>query len=243
MKGIVKFFLGYALFSLLLTFILSTQAGAQPVSTLPAAFQADYSVAKGSMTLGKLHASLKYSGNNYSYHKYTKATGLAALLTGIKITESTNGRFSGQNITPANYLFNQSKRSKSKIDKVNFSGNNAKGSYKNKPFSTTINGGTHDRASLELALARDIGLNKNNLSYPVVERGKKTQYRFQKLGNEKIQTPAGLFNTVKVKVIRTTNKRDTVFWLAKETSYMPVKIRHREKDDVITTVIKSYKKL
>lgn len=243
MKSIAKIFLGYALFGLLLTVILSTQATAAPVAALPAAFQANYSVAKGSLKLGNLHASLKYSGNNYSYNKHTKSTGLAALLTGIKITETTNGQYSGHNITPANYLYNQSKRSKSKIDKVNFSGNNAQGSYKNKPFSTTINGGTQDRASLELALARDIGLNKSNLSYPVVERGKKIQYSFQKLGNEKLQTPAGSFNTIKVKVIRTSNKRETVFWLAKETSYMPVKIRHREKNDVITTIIKSYKKL
>lgn len=210
---------------------------------MPTAFEANYSVAKGSMTLGNLHTSLKINGNRYSYHKHTKATGIAALLTGIKITENTNGQMVGRNIKPTNYLFNQSKRSKSKVDRIQFTKNVAKGNYKNKAYSEKLMANTHDRASLELALARDLALNKSRLSYSVIERGEKKQYNFQKLGNETLKTPAGTFNTIKVKVIRSGNKRDTLFWLAKETGYMPVKIRHREKNDVITTVLNSYRKL
>jgi hypothetical protein len=216
---------------------------AQAALALPAAFQANYSVAKGSMTLGNLHASLKYSGNNYQYHKYTKATGVAALLTGIKITENTDGQFSGQNITPRNYLFNQSRRSKARIDKAQFTSNRAVGSYKNKAYNVAISPGTQDRASLELVLARDLAQNKTRLIYSVFERGKLKHYSFQKLGYEKIQTPAGTFNALKVQVVRKGNKRETTFWMAKELDYLPVKIRHKEKDDVITTIIKNYKKL
>jgi len=219
--------------------LLSTQA----VQALPKAFEADYSVAKGSMSLGNLNASLQYSGNRYIYSKSTKATGIAAMLTGITITEKTDGLFSGQKIAPQNYLYNQSRRSKSRIDKIHFNGKSAVGSYKNNRFNLAVQSGIQDRASLELVLANDIGSNKQQLNYTVVERGKVKQYNFQKLGNEQIKTPAGTFNTVKVKVVRTGNKRETVFWLAKEIDFIPVKIRHREKDDVITTVIRSYKKI
>ena len=219
--------------------LFSTQA----VQALPKAFQANYSVAKGGMKLGHLNASLKYSGNRYQYLKSTKATGLAAMLTGIKVTEKTNGQFSGQNIIPQNYLYNQSRRNKSRIDKVHFSGKSAVGSYKNKKFNLPVQPGIQDRASLELVLARDIKLNKSRLNYKTVERGKIKQYNFQKLGMEQIKTPAGTFNALKVKVVRKGNKRETIFWMAKEIGYLPVKIRHREKDDVITTVIKSYKEI
>ncbi len=236
LTSIVKSIVGISLISLLL---ITTQAAV----ALPAAFQANYSVAKGSMTLGNLHASLKYSGNTYHYHKYTKATGIAALLTGIKITENTDGQFSGQNIVPKNYLFNQSRRSKSRIDKAQFSSNRAVGSYKNKPYNLAISPGTQDRASLELVLARDLAQNKTRLNYNVIERGKLKKYNFQRLGNEQVKTSAGLFNATKVKVVREGNKRETVFWMAKELDYLPIKIRHKEKGDVITTVIKNYKKL
>lgn len=212
-------------------------------AALPKAFQANYSVSKGSMPLGNLHTTLRYSKNKYSYHKYTKATGLAALLTGIKITENTDGQFSGQTIIPKNYFYNRAKRSKKKIDKATFTNTNAIGSYKEKVYNLKIAKGTQDRASLELVLARDLSLNKKHLSYPVISRGERSQYNFQRLGSEVLKTPAGTFNTIKVKVLRKGKKRETIFWMAKELDYMPVKINHREKNDVITSIIKNYKRL
>ena len=223
-------------------FIASQTAIAQPTA-LPDAFKADYSVARGSMKLGNLHASLNYSGNNYQYKKYTKSTGLAALVTGIKITENTNGQLSGLEVIPKNYLFNQSRRSKSRVDKAEFSGRNAVGSYKDTPYNVVIPIGTQDRASLELVLARDIAQNKSRLQYNVLERGKIKQYKFQKMGNEQIKTPAGVFTATKVKVVRAGKKRETVFWLAKKIDYLPVKVKHTEKGEVITTVISNYQKL
>lgn len=219
--------------------LFSTQA----VMALPNPFQANYAVAKGSMNLGTLTAKLNYSGNTYHYDKYTKATGIARMLTGIKITEKTTGQKNGEVITPKHYHFNQSRRNKSRIDKATFSRTNAVGSYKNVPYNLAIKPGTQDRASLEIALARDLAKNKHPLVYNVVERGQVKQYHFQKLGNEQINTSAGNFNTVKVKVVRKGNKRETVFWMAKEIDYIPVKIRHKEKDDVITTVIRHYKRI
>ncbi len=234
----MKLILKPTLYSLLLLSVLSVQA----VMAMPTPFEANYSVAKGSLTLGNLHTSLKVNGNRYAYHKFTKATGLAALLTGIKITENTNGEFSKNTIQPTNYLFNQSRRSKARIDKIQFTNKIANGSYKNKPYKLPFVNNTQDRASLELSLARDLSLNKPTLTYSVIERGNKKQYQFQKLGYEKVETPAGNFNAIKVRVNRKGGKRETIFWLAKETDFMPVKIYHREKDDVITTVLKDYKK-
>ena len=228
-----------------LTFISLMLFSAQAVialqnNVLPKAFTANYTVSKGRMTLGNLHASLKYSGNQYHYHKFTKATGLAAL-TGIKITERTDGQFSGAHIKPSNYFFNQSRRSKKRIDKAHFSGNKAVGSYKGTPYNVAVSANILDRASLELALARDLIANKPRLSYQVLEKGKIKNYTFAKQGQQKVKTAAGTFNTIKVAVIRSNNKRQTTFWMAKELNYMPVKIIHKEKGDVITTVIKNYK--
>ena len=229
------------LFPLLLTALLLSSA--QIGFALPPAFQADYTVKKGSMKLGNLQTTLKYSGNKYSYHKKTKATGLAALLTGIKITENTDGTFAGHQLTPQNYLFNQSRHGKSKIDKAAFRGDKVAGAYKGKPYHFTIKKGTQDRASLEIMLAQNLSQNKAQLNYQIVGRGEQQEYKFQKLGHEKLKTPAGTFNTIKVKVIRKDGKRNTTFWMAKELGYMPVKVVHKEKKDLITSIIKKYKKL
>lgn len=233
-----------AVLSLLLigTSIASQRAIAQPTE-LPDAFKADYSVFRGSMTLGNLHASLTYSNNSYQYQKYTQATGIAALLTGITITENTNGQLSGLEVIPKNYLFNQTRRSKSRIDKAEFLERTAVGSYKENPYNVVIPIGIQDRASLELVLARDIAQNKPRLQYNVFERGKIKEYSFQKLGNEQVSTPAGTYSAIKVKVVREGKERETIFWLAKEVDYLPVKLMHTEKGEVITTLIKQYQKL
>jgi len=225
----------------------STILGLLLVSTqfafsMPTPFVADYSVTKGNMKLGNLHTSLKIQGNKYTYHKYTKSSGLTALLTKVKISENTEGLIAGDSIKPLRYLLNKSQRNKSKVDKIQFKSNKASGSYKGKAYSLSIPGNTQDRASLELVLARDIALNKAQLNYSVVEKGKIKKYLFQKLGHEKVQTPAGNFNAIKVKVARKGKKRETIFWLAKEINYMPVKVQHREKNDVITTILKRYTK-
>ena len=225
-----------------ITSFTSQQSIAQPTA-LPDAFEADYSVARSGLTLGNLHVSLKYSGQNYEYHKYTKAIGLAALLTGINITENTNGQLSGLQVIPKNYYFNQTRRKKSRIDKVEFTGRNVMGSYKNTPYKLIMPNGAQDRASLELVLARDMALNKSRFQYNVVDQGKIKRYDFKKMAEEKVKTPVGLFNAVKVKVIREGNKRETIFWLAKKIDYLPVKVKHTEKGQVITSVIKSYQKL
>lgn len=229
------------LFPLLLSTILLLVA--QTGFAFPPAFQAEYTVKKGTMKLGNLHSTLTYSGNKYAYQKRTKATGIAALLTGIKINENTNGTFSGQQLIPQNYLYKQSRHGKSKIDKAVFRGDKVAGSYKGKSYNHTIKKGTQDRASLEIMLAQDLSKNKAQLSYEIVGRGEQQTYKFQKLGEERLKTPFGTFTTIKVKVVRKGNKRATTFWLAKELGYMPAKVVHREKSDLITSVIKKYKKL
>ncbi len=221
--------------------LVLAQAAMSQATALPRAFDADYTVAKGRMTLGNLHASLRYNGNQYQYRKYTKATGFAAMLTGMKITENSEGHFNKSSVKPRSYLFNQSRRNKSRVEKTRFTGNKAIGSYKGKPYTISISPNVLDRGSVELALAHDLAANKSRLVYPVVEKGKMKTLTFAKQGEEKIKTPAGTFNTIKIQVVRNNNKRNTTFWLAKELDYMPVKIRHNEKGNVVTTVIKNFK--
>jgi len=212
----------------------------QSIFALPASLTANYSVHKGSLYLGDMKSTLRYAGNQYHYYKNTQAKGFAALITKAVIKENVDGTFQGDKLSPVKYYFSQSTRSNSRTETTRFTGANAKGSYKNHHYNIKLPNGTLDRASLELALANDITKKKPTLSYNVMERGELKKYNFKRLGEELLTTPSGKFTTTKVSVVRSGNKRSTTFWLAKELSYMPVKIIHKEKNDVITTVIKSH---
>jgi len=213
----------------------------QSVFALPEALTANYSVHKGSLYLGDMKLTLSYAGNQYHYYKDTQAKGFAALITKASIKENVDGIFNGNSLNPTKYYFKQSTRKSTRIENTRFSGVNAKGTYKDKGYDLKLPKGTLDRASLELALANDISNKKPVLSYNVMERGELKKYIFKRLGEEMLSTPSGSFTTTKVSVVRSGNKRSTTFWLAKELGYMPVKIIHKEKNDVISTVIKSYK--
>lgn len=213
----------------------------QIVYAMPKALNANYTVYKGSMNLGDMNLSLHYSGNQFHYYKDTTAKGLAALITKAKIVEKVDGTFSGNHIKPQKYYFLQQTRKNSRIENTRFIGNTAQGTYKNNKFNLKLPRETLDRASLELALANDIRNKKPVLRYNVMERGELKKYVFSRQGQEKLTTPAGEFMTIKVKVVRSGNKRSTLFWLAKELNYMPAKIVHREKNDIITTIIKSHR--
>ena len=213
----------------------------QSVYAMPKALNANYSVYKGSMYLGDMNLSLRYSGNHFYYYKDTVAKGFAALITNAKIIEKIDGSFRGNHLIPIKYYFQQSTRNNSRIENTRFNANHAQGTYRNKKFNLKLPAGTVDRASLEIALANDIANKKHRLIYNVMERGELKRYVFARQGQEKLSTPDGEFMTTKVKVVRTGNKRSTMFWLAKELGYMPVKIVHREKKDVITTVIKNHR--
>ena len=211
----------------------------QSVYAMPKALNANYSVYKGSMNLGDMNLSLSYSGNQFHYYKDTTAKGFAALITKAKIIEKVDGSFRGNHLSPIKYYFQQSTRKNSRIENTRFTANHAQGAYKDKKFNIKLPVGTIDRASLEIALANDIASRKPRLNYNIMERGELKKYVFARQGEERLVTPAGSFTTTKVKVVRNGNKRSTMFWLAKELDYMPVKIIHREKNDVITTIIKS----
>ena len=225
---------------LMLTLSTTVLLLSQAAFALPQALTANYSVHKGSLYLGDMKSTLRYAGNQYHYYKNTQAKGLAALITKAVIKENVDGVFRGDALTPTKYYFLQSTRKKSRIENTRFTPTNAIGTYKNGKFNVKLPKGTLDRASLELALANDISKKKAVLSYNVLERGKLKKYHFKRLGEEQLSTSSGKFTTTKVSVLRSGNKRSTTFWLAKELGYMPVKIVHKEKNDVITTLIKNY---
>ena len=222
-----------------LLLFISTIAFSLTAYALPAAFNATYSVSKGGLTLGEMKTSLSYQGNNYRYFKSSKSTGLVSWLSGDKITENTQGIFKGNLLEPNSYLYHHKSKRKDRKDQLRFINRQlVKGAYKGKAYEVKIPNGTIDRASLELALARDVAAKKKNLSYSVIERGKLKNYHLHRQGTEKIEVDDKEYQAIKLVVARKGSERKTTFWLAKELDYMPVKINHIEKGDSIVTKLK-----
>jgi hypothetical protein len=232
-KQIIKFLLASTP-ALVLGLMLSMD-----VNALPAAFNASYSVSKSGLTLGEMRTSLTYQGSNYRYYKTSKATGLVSWLSGDKISENATGSFQGNSLKPATYLYHHTSKRKDRKDQFKFiSPRLVKGAYKDETYNIQVPHGTLDRATLELALARDVLAKKKKLTYSVVEKGKVKTYNLHRQGIEKVKISGKEYTVEKLLVVRKDSKRKTTFWLAKELGYMPVKINHVEKGDAIVTSLK-----
>ena len=226
------------LFSLSLLVLLQTLSSV--AMSLPKESSAVFDVTRNGTSVGYLESSLKYLGQTYEYSKSTQSTGLAKLLTKAKIFEKVAGKFSGERLTPVSYSFDQSTRKKQVTDQTRFSGGRASGMYKGNAYSLQTPANVLDRGSLEIAVARDLKLKRPQLQYNVVERGKLKQYVFVRIANEQVQTAAGVFNTIKIAVKREDKSRTTTYWMAKELTYLPVKMVHEEDGEVIGSLIREF---
>ncbi|MEZ5450453.1 MAG: DUF3108 domain-containing protein [Thiolinea sp.] len=211
-----------------------------PLQAAPQAFQASYDVVKSGLTLGEMQANLNYAGNRYTYLKQTKANGLAALLSGDTLTERSAGQKRGAQLLPQTYLQHHKNRRKDRRDQFQFNTpTQVTGNFEGTAYQLNVPNGTLDPALLELRIMDDLAANRP-LVYQVTEKGKLKQYRFQRQGQETLKLPAGTYACEKIHMVRDEGKRSTTLWLAPELGYVPVKIRHDEKGDVIETQLKKY---
>lgn len=190
-----------------------------------------------------MQISLSYQGNQYHYHKKSKTTGLASLFSNDVITENADGIFNGEYLQPKTYLFHHKSKRKDRKTQATFqSPTKVTGIHNNTAFSLDAAADSIDRATLELALARDLLKKKKSFSYTVIEKSKQKRYDLKTLGEEVLTLNGKKYHCKKMTVERDNNNRQTIFWLAKETDFMPVKINHIEKGDSLVSTLRTFSK-
>ena len=86
-----------------------------------------------------------------------------------------------------------------------------------------------DKISYQLQLALDVAAGKKELNYEVADGKKIRHYEFRIAGQEKIKTPMGMVDTVKVQRVRAQDaERITNIWFAPEWNYALVKLKQVE---------------
>jgi hypothetical protein len=83
--------------------------------------------------------------------------------------------------------------------------------------------GLQDKLTYMLQVSLDIAAGKQNLDYPVFEKNKLKNYRFEIIGEEILTTRIGPLKTIKIRQVR-KDKRDISAWLAIDKQYLLVKL-------------------
>ncbi len=227
-------------FTLLLGIATLLPALAGPRS-LPPAFTAVYTVKKAGLTLGDVKISLRYDNDRYRYHKETRSRGLLALFRRDVINETSEGRVEDGRLTMDRYRYVRDDGKRRLRNTIRLlEGDRIVERYKEKDYDYQVPANTLDRASVEIALMRDAGLDRERFGYDIAERGRSKRLEFQRVGKRRVDTPAGRFDCVEYRVERHSRKRSTSLCLAPELNYLPVTITHVEKGTSFTMFLKAY---
>jgi Protein of unknown function (DUF3108) len=92
-----------------------------------------------------------------------------------------------------------------------------------------------DKLTFQLQLRLDLIKQEgklNNKTYTLVDSTKLKSYTVEYIGEEKITTPTGTYNTIKIKKQRPGKDKHTIIWLAKDWQYIILQIERFEKGEI-----------
>lgn len=81
---------------------------------------------------------------------------------------------------------------------------------------------------VQLQFRLDLAAGKEPLAYELVKDNEIDDYRFKIVGKERMTLDSGVYNTVKLEVVRDSTKRQTFVWMAPDLGWLPVRLTHFE---------------
>lgn len=171
-------------------------------------------------------AERKLSGSPASWRLDFSAHSMFA-----KIEEYSRFAQQGQRLVPQHYDYQKSGLGRDRHTALSFE-NDAKRVINVYDKSRSIEkapANIQDKISYQLQLAIDVANGKTPLKYHVADGKKIREYEFRVAGKEKIKTPMGLIETVKVQRVREKDaERVTNIWFAPQWNYALVKLMQQE---------------
>lgn len=148
----------------------------------------------------------------------------------VSLMETTHFTMDKEQVKPLLYRYKRGGLFGSKPEEARFdwSTMEARWDHADQPVKFPAN--AQDKLSYQFQLGLDLAAGKtSNLRYPVVDDNEVYEREFIIEGEEVLETRAGKLNTVRVKIKRDNNKRQTWIWFAKDWDYVLVKFH--QKDD------------
>lgn len=169
---------------------------------------------------------------NLVYFSETKTSGIVSIFRHDKITERSYIELTPKGFRPTRFVHIHKGSKVNRDEDIHFdwSADIATNHIKGKEWKQKIHDGVLDNLSTQLALMSDLHDGKKVFDYTVVDKGELKNYKFEIVGRETLNLPAGKFQTIKLKRTRKNSRRTTYMWTAPALHYLAVKLQHVEPD-------------
>ena len=210
-------------FALIAALFASVAASA---ASQPTQIQAQYVVTtNGGITIGRASEVFSRKGDTYTIRSETRSDGALKAFLDDQITVESMGRVDHEGLKPLEYTERRAKDNKRDLRntfdwKISVMHTEMRGD----PSDAWIPPGTQDRISLmyQFAHMKELG---PILEIPMVDRRRINLYTYRLVGEERITTPIGTFDTRHYRRV-TKEAKDTKVdvWLAKDRHNFPVRV-------------------
>ena len=155
-----------------------------------------------------------------------------ALIRSETRLERSEWRHAGDWLQPLAYQYERTGKKARKIDiAFDWEENVARHDSDGAVWRLPVPPGTMDKFSYTLALMRDLDRGVRHVEYTIADGGRRLKrYVLAGIGEERIETALGTFDTVVVRRERESGTRQTTLWCANALGFLPVKIVHVERD-------------
>jgi len=217
---------------LLCLVLIAFAAGAQ--AQLPARAEIVYEVQRNGSAMAEITALLEQADGRYKLTEKWQGRGMYALLG--KATRISVGSLGANGVRPAEFTDERSGRDTARAS-LDWKSGTMTFRYKGRSRSESIPPNAQDRISFMLALAVAPAGAKTG-DYHLVDGRGVSHHLYQFVGRERVQTPAGTFDALKV--VRGPEDDRSEFWLASALGGLPVRMLAIEKgnrwDQVATRI-------
>ena len=223
--------------ALLLAFTGMTCTSSAQEQTLPE-FEAFYDVYRSGIKIARTQRTFAHQQDGtLIYRSETKVAGIAAIFRNDRIIEQSIWQYIDGRAVPHQYLYEHTGSSKERNVTIDFDWdkNQITNSINGSPWQMPAAEGMLDKLLYQYSIMLDMQAGKSSLHYTIADGGTEKIYRFEKLGEEVLETPLGNLKTIKMKRYRPDSDRESIFWSAPELGYLPVKLENT--DDGVKTVV------
>jgi hypothetical protein len=201
----------------------AAQAAADP--RLPGQGYIRFNVYKGSegLLVGRAEHSWEFADGHYRLASVTETVGLAALFKPIRVELESRGNLTAGGLQPER--FTTRRNGNTTNENAEFDWDAHQVTLDRDGSRRPMADGAQDLLSFHYQFGYLPGLG-NGIGMDVATGKKFENYRFDTVGEEEIDTPAGRFRTLHVRV---KTDSTTELWLALDRLLLPVKIRYTDK--------------
>ncbi len=155
----------------------------------------------------------------------------------VKIKESSVFDWAGADqLRPLSYTYKRTGLGRNRSAELTFDWqeNKVTNNVQKKPWKMDILPGIKDKLNFQVQLQHDLIAGKVDLTYQIADGGEIKQYTFSIESTERITTPLGEVDTIKVKRTRKDSNRVTYAWMAPEYRFVLVRMQQESGGNTYT---------